>query len=102
MKLAGLALLSVFLFLPSSVTLPLNSSSVWFHWSQTSEMEKGTTYRFDLSLCMRDIDYRNATLLQLDSFIIPSTWQVNERATGPLEKTRSGWRIVCIVVVALE
>ena len=64
------------------------------------EMEKGATYR--LAPCKRDVDHRYATLLQLDALIIPSTWQANENASGPLEKTRSGRRIMCIVVTVVE
>jgi hypothetical protein len=46
------------------------------------------------ALCQRDMDYCWKTLL-ISSISCPE-----EKASGPSEKMRLGWRVICIVIVA--
>jgi hypothetical protein len=50
-------------------------------------------------LPQRDVDYLSAALLQLDAFV---NLAVEERVSGPPQKARLSWYVLCIVVVALE
>jgi hypothetical protein len=60
-------------------------------------MDKGETHWS--GLCQRDVDYCWAMLLQL-GFIVLSIPHVKERVSGPLQKARLGWGVICTMVIA--
>jgi hypothetical protein len=62
-----------------------------------SGWEKGT---HGFGLPQWDVDYLCSALPQLDAFINSAMSHVKERISGPLQKARVGWYVLCIVVVA--
>ena len=61
---------------------------------------KRETYR--PALRQRDVDYCGAILMQLDAFIMLSISRVKQTVSGPPQNMWSDWRVVCIVLDALE
>jgi hypothetical protein len=60
-------------------------------------MENGT---HRLALRQWHVDYRSVMLMQFEFFIISSISHV--KVSGPPQKARLDWRVVCIVLDVLE